>query len=69
MEQRIIDYREETLTISQYMEREKIKSRTTVYHQINNKVINAVDLNKGLRGRPTWRIKVMVPVYALPAAA
>jgi len=69
--QEIIGYKEETFTISEYMEREKIKSRTTVYFQMKNKVINAVDLNKGQRGRPTWRIKVQVPIYApaLQAAA
>lgn len=44
------------LTISQYMAEFGIKSRTTVYHQIKNNVIDAIDLNKGKAGRPTWRI-------------
>lgn len=44
------------LTIAEYMKEFSIKSRTTVYHQINNGVINAIDLNKGKAGRPTWRI-------------
>lgn len=46
------------LTISQYMEEFGIKSRTTVYNQIKGNIIDAIDLNKGKAGRPTWRILI-----------
>lgn len=46
------------LTINDYMKEFGIKSRTTVLKQINSGLINAIDLNKGQAGRPTWRIIV-----------
>lgn len=46
------------LTINDYMKEFGIKSRTTVYHQIRDNLINAVDLNRGKAGRPAWRIIV-----------
>lgn len=46
------------LTIVEYMKEFGIASRTTVYHQINKGLVNAVDLNKGQAGRPTWRILI-----------
>ena len=46
------------LTVEQYMAEFGIKSKTTVYNQIKNGMIKAIDLNNGKAGRNTWRIIV-----------
>lgn len=44
------------LTVTAYMKEFGIKSKTTVYKHIKSGLITAIDLNKGLAGRPTFRI-------------
>jgi len=54
------------LTVQQYMLENGIKSKTTVYQQIKNKIIEAVDLSNGKAKKPTLRIIVR---EELPTAA
>lgn len=46
------------LTVEQYMKENSIKSKTTVYNKIKNKIIEAEDLNNGKTAHAMWRIIV-----------
>lgn len=46
------------LTVEQYMKENSIKSKTTVYNKIKNKIIDVIDLNNGRAKRPSYRIIV-----------
>lgn len=50
--------RYDKLTVTEYMKVNKIKSRNTVYKQIQEGYVEAVDLNNGKSKQPNWRILV-----------